>query len=49
MITAFLGLLFMGCSGLFGGVGTTIFLLLAAAMAIPGIIMPLRGRRSVLR
>jgi hypothetical protein len=28
MITAFLGLLFMGCSGLFGGVGTTIFLLL---------------------
>jgi hypothetical protein len=39
----------MGCSGLFGGVGTTIFLLLAAATAIAGIIPPLWGRRSVLR
>ena len=49
MITAFLGLLFMGCSGLFGGVGTTIFLVLAAALARAGISPPLLGRRSVLR
>lgn len=46
MISAFLGLLFMGFSGLFGAVGTTIFLLLAAAVAIAGIIPPLMGARS---
>ena len=45
----FLVLLVVGFSGLLGGIGTTIFLLLVAATAIAGIIILLRGRRSVLR
>ena len=49
MITAFLGLLFMACSGLFGGIGTAIFLLLAAAMAMAGIIPTLTGRRPIIK
>ena len=43
----FLVLLVVGLSGLLGGIGATIFLLLVAATAIAGIIMLLRGRRSV--
>jgi hypothetical protein len=39
----------VGLSDLFGGVGTTIFMLLVAATAIAGIIILLSGRRSVLR
>ena len=39
----FLVLLVVGLSGLLGGIGTTIFLLLVAAMAIAGIIMLLRA------
>ena len=38
----------LSLSGLLGGIGTTIFLLLVAATAIAGIITLLAGRRSVL-
>jgi hypothetical protein len=45
----FLLFLVVGVSGLLGGIGTTIFLMLIAAIAVAGIITLLRGRRSVLR
>ena len=45
----FLVILVVGFSGLLGGLGMTIFLLVVAATTIAVIIMLLRGRRSVLR
>jgi len=49
MIWLFLLFLVVAVSGLLGGIGATIFLLLIAAMAVAGIIILLSGRRSVLR